>query len=49
MSGVMVDGKDILVVYQVVEEVIERVRNGGGLFLIECMIYRNYGYFEGDV
>lgn len=48
IPGVRVDGKDIVAVYQVAKEAVERARNGEGPSLIECVTYRNYGHFEGD-
>ena len=48
MPGVRVDGKDLMAVYEVSAEFIERARRGEGPALIECVTYRNYGHFEGD-
>jgi len=48
MPGVRVDGKDLMAVYEVSAEYIERARRGEGPALIECVTYRNYGHFEGD-
>lgn len=48
MPGVRVDGKDLMAVYEVAGEYIERARKGEGPALIECVTYRNYGHFEGD-
>lgn len=48
MPGVRVDGKNVLEVYQVAQEAVERARRGDGPTLIECITYRNYGHFEGD-
>jgi len=44
-----VDGNDVLVVYKAVGEAIARARNGEGPTLVECMTYRYYGHFEGDM
>jgi len=48
IPGVVVDGKDVIAVYQAAGEAIERARRGEGPTLIECITYRNYGHFEGD-
>ena len=48
MPGVRVDGKDLMAVYEVAGEYIERARKGEGPALIECVTFRNYGHFEGD-
>jgi len=48
MPGVRVDGKDLMAVYEVAGEYIERARKGEGPALIECVTYRNNGHFEGD-
>nr|WP_246055309.1 thiamine pyrophosphate-dependent dehydrogenase E1 component subunit alpha [Pseudalkalibacillus caeni] len=48
IPGEVVDGKDVLAVYEAAERAVERARNGEGPSLIECRTYRNYGHFEGD-
>ncbi|BAB05541.1 thiamine pyrophosphate-dependent dehydrogenase E1 component subunit alpha [Halalkalibacterium halodurans] len=48
IPGVKVDGKDVVAVYEVAREAVERARRGEGPTLIECITYRNYGHFEGD-
>jgi pyruvate dehydrogenase E1 component alpha subunit len=40
MPGVRVDGNDVLAVYQVAREAVERARRGGGPTLIESVTYR---------
>src|SRR5699024_911475 len=40
MPGVRVDGKDLMAVYDVAGEAIERARKGEGPSLIECVTYR---------
>lgn len=42
IPGYQVDGMDVLAVYKVVSEAVERARNGQGPTLIECLTYR-YG------
>jgi TPP-dependent pyruvate/acetoin dehydrogenase alpha subunit len=48
IPGIVVDGKDVVAVYQAAEEAVRRARSGEGPTLIECITYRNYGHFEGD-
>jgi pyruvate dehydrogenase E1 component alpha subunit len=38
--GVLVDGNDVLAVYRVTREALERARSGGGPTLIEALTYR---------
>jgi TPP-dependent pyruvate/acetoin dehydrogenase alpha subunit len=46
--GITVDGNDVVAVYRVATEAINRARNGGGPTLIECKTYRWYGHSEID-
>ncbi|MEZ7196034.1 thiamine pyrophosphate-dependent dehydrogenase E1 component subunit alpha [Pseudodesulfovibrio karagichevae] len=48
MPGVVVDGNDVLAVYEAVTEAVKRARRGEGPSLIECKTYRWRGHFEGD-
>jgi pyruvate dehydrogenase E1 component alpha subunit len=48
IPGVAVDGQDVLAVYEVAKEAIERARRGEGPTLIEVKTYRFRGHFEGD-
>jgi acetoin:2,6-dichlorophenolindophenol oxidoreductase subunit alpha len=48
MPGVVVDGNDVLAVYEAVGEAVKRARRGEGPSLIECKTYRWRGHFEGD-
>ncbi|MFD2617721.1 thiamine pyrophosphate-dependent dehydrogenase E1 component subunit alpha [Terrilactibacillus laevilacticus] len=48
IPGEIVDGKDLLAVYEAAERAVKRARNGEGPTLIECKTYRDYGHFEGD-
>jgi pyruvate dehydrogenase E1 component alpha subunit len=48
MPGVMIDGNDVMAVYDAASEAIERARRGEGPSLIECKTYRHKGHFEGD-
>jgi 2-oxoisovalerate dehydrogenase E1 component len=47
MTGVTVDGNDVLEVYRVAGESIARAKNGGGPTLIECLTYRTRAHAEG--
>jgi len=49
ISGKIVDGNDIIAVYQVMSETVEKVRNGGGPILIEAKTYRLGGFSTGDL
>jgi pyruvate dehydrogenase E1 component alpha subunit len=48
IPGVVVDGNDVLAVYEAVTEAVKRARGGEGPSLIECKTYRWRGHFEGD-
>ena len=48
IPGVVVDGMDVIAVYEVVGEVVARARRGEGPTLVECKTYRYRGHFEGD-
>jgi pyruvate dehydrogenase E1 component alpha subunit len=48
ISGIVVDGMDVIAVYEAVHGAVERARRGGGPTLIECKTYRFRGHFEGD-
>jgi pyruvate dehydrogenase E1 component alpha subunit len=48
IEGCKVDGNDVLAVYEVAREAVERARQGKGPTLIECKTYRWRGHFEGE-
>lgn len=48
MPGVVVDGNDVMAVFEASGEAIKRARQGQGPSLIECKTYRHRGHFEGD-
>ncbi len=48
MSGEIVDGNDVLAVYEAAGRVIERARRGGGPTLLECKTYRMVGHSRSD-
>ncbi|MFH1490923.1 MAG: thiamine pyrophosphate-dependent dehydrogenase E1 component subunit alpha [Pseudomonadota bacterium] len=48
MPGVVVDGNDVLAVYEAMTKAVRRARAGEGPTLIECKTYRWRGHHEGD-
>ena len=48
MPGVRVDGGDVLAVYEVTREAVERARSGGGPTLIEAVSYRAAPHATAD-
>jgi len=48
MPGWVVDGNDVLAVYETVKEAVDYARKGGGPSLIECKTYRWRGHYEGE-
>ncbi|KUK14416.1 MAG: acetoin:2,6-dichlorophenolindophenol oxidoreductase subunit alpha [bacterium] len=48
IPGVVVDGNDVIAVYEAVKEAVSRARAGGGPTLIEAKTARWRGHFEGD-
>lgn len=48
MPGVVVDGNDILAVYEATLEAVQRARDGGGPSLIEGKTYRWKGHSKSD-
>ena len=48
MPGVIVDGNDVLAVYDMAGEAIERARRGEGPTLLECKTYRLCGHSRSD-
>jgi pyruvate dehydrogenase E1 component alpha subunit len=48
MPGVRVDAQDVLDVYRMAHEAVERARNGGGPTLIECLSLRWRGHAGHD-
>lgn len=48
IPGVIVDGNNVLAVYQAVSEAVERARRGEGPTLVECKTYRWHTHFEGE-
>jgi len=48
IPGRVVDGMDVLAVYQAMQEAVERARHGDGPTLLECKTYRYAGHSRGD-
>lgn len=48
IPGMVVDGTDVLAVYEAVQEAAERARSGGGPTLIDCRVFRFTGHYVGD-
>lgn len=48
MPGIIVDGMDVLAVYEAVNKAVKRAKSGEGPTLVECKTYRFRGHHEGD-
>ncbi len=48
IPGITADGNDVLAVYEVTKDAVDRARDGGGVTLIELMTYRRKGHAEHD-
>jgi len=48
IPGIVVDGNDVMAVYEAVGKALERAREGKGPSIVECKTYRHRGHFEGD-
>jgi pyruvate dehydrogenase E1 component alpha subunit len=48
MPGLIVDGNDVLAVYEATHNAVEMARKGDGPTLMECKTYRWLGHFAGD-
>lgn len=48
IPGVVADGNDVIAVYQVTKEAVDRARRGEGVTLIELVTYRRTGHAEHD-
>jgi pyruvate dehydrogenase E1 component alpha subunit len=48
ISGIEVDGQDVVAVHETAQAAIQRARQDGGPTLIECKTYRYVGHHEGD-
>jgi acetoin:2,6-dichlorophenolindophenol oxidoreductase subunit alpha len=48
ITGVSVDGNDVLEVFAKAGEAVRRARTGEGPTLLDCLTYRFFGHFTGD-
>jgi len=48
IPGMVIDGNDVLAVYDALHEAVTRARNGLGPTLVECLTYRHSGHSRGD-
>jgi len=48
IPGMVIDGNDVLAVYNALHEAVTRARNGLGPTLVECLTYRHSGHSRGD-
>jgi acetoin:2,6-dichlorophenolindophenol oxidoreductase subunit alpha len=48
IPGVLLDGYDVLAVYEAAGEAVGRARRGEGPSLLEARTWRYFGHFEGD-
>jgi len=48
IPGIVVDGNDVMAVYEAAREAVERVRGGKGPMLMECKTYRHKGHSRFD-
>ena len=48
IPGVVVDGMDVVAVYEAAKTAVERARKGEGPTIIECKTYRWLGHWTGD-
>jgi TPP-dependent pyruvate/acetoin dehydrogenase alpha subunit len=48
IPGALVDGQDVLAVYEATHAAVERARTGGGPGFIECQTYRFEGHYFGE-
>lgn len=48
IPGELVDGNDLVAVYDAARRAVERARAGKGPTLLECRTYRWYGHYIGD-
>jgi TPP-dependent pyruvate/acetoin dehydrogenase alpha subunit len=48
IPGVVIDGNDVIAVYEIVGNAVDRARRGEGPTLVECKTMRMRGHYEGD-
>ena len=49
MTGVSIDGTDVLKVYETIKQAVNKARAGEGPTLVECVAYRLRGHSAGDL
>ncbi|MFH1626099.1 MAG: thiamine pyrophosphate-dependent dehydrogenase E1 component subunit alpha [Pseudomonadota bacterium] len=47
MPGIVVDGNDVIAVYEATRQAVKRIQTGGGPTLLECKTYRWDAHHEG--
>lgn len=48
ISGITIDGNDVIEVYRTAQNAVKRARNDGGPTFIECKTYRHKGHSRSD-
>jgi len=48
IPGILIDGNNVLDVYNQTKDFVEDIRNGKGPILVECLTYRTEGHYVGD-
>ena len=48
MTGITIDGNDVLAVKEATRDAIRRMKSGGGQTLLECITWRHHQHFTGD-
>ncbi len=48
IPGVVVDGNDVLAVFEATKKAVQRARQGLGPTLVDCLTYRHGGHSRGD-
>ncbi len=48
IEGVVVDGNDVMAVYDAISKAAAKARKGAGPILVECKTYRRFGHYAGD-
>lgn len=48
IPNAVVDGTDVLAVYEAMRKAVAHARSGAGPFLLECKVYRFTGHYVGD-
>jgi len=48
MATEIVDGNDVLAVFEAAQAAVDRARGGGGPTIVECLTYRLRGHYVGD-